>query len=168
VTWSFESAREPAAFPAGRAEQPPDDPAIEHALGPEGALCGIPRARITMYRHLFFPQHPAACPACVKAAAEVPAMPSVQERLHDRVLEAQGGPLRNELLAVLRAGAKIRLWVNGDPMDTLRHVAGLEQVPEGIREVRRLGVAAVPHDGGEFVVLLPEGGTPFITRAQAA
>jgi hypothetical protein len=167
VTWSFESAREPAAFPAGRAEQPPDDPDVEHACGPEGALCGIPRARMTLQRHLFFPQR-RACPACVKAAAEVPARPSVQERLHDRVLEAEGGPLRNDLLAALRTGAKIRLWVTGDPMDILRHVTGLERVPDGVRELHRLGVAAVPDGDGEFVVLLPEGGTPFVTRGQAA
>ncbi|MEV7122349.1 hypothetical protein [Kitasatospora griseola] len=50
---SFTTARGPARFAAC---EEVGVPGVEHAAGAGGTLCGIPDARITIYRHLFVPR----------------------------------------------------------------------------------------------------------------
>jgi hypothetical protein len=108
--WSFESAREPARFTAAlqSGTSGPD-----HAYGADATLCGIPKEQTVTCRHLFQAASPRACRQCRDRAAAAPAIPSAQEQLYNKVLTAEPGPLRGHLLALLRGGAKIRLWING-------------------------------------------------------
>ncbi|MFG2133654.1 hypothetical protein ACGFNV_38645 [Streptomyces sp. NPDC048751] len=170
--WSFDSARVPASFTAC---EETDAPGVEHALTADRALCGIPEARLTVYRHLFTPSQKSACARCAELVAEAPSEPGVQERLHDRVRGAAAGPLREELLAALRQGADVGLWINGPTSTLLRHYAQLDRIVEGgepieavVRADRRLGLARVVHGTREFVVFIPEDGRPFVTRAEPA
>ncbi|PJN28014.1 hypothetical protein CG736_07440 [Kitasatospora sp. CB02891] len=50
---SFTAARGPARFAACEED---GVPGVEHAAGARGTLCGIPDARITVYRRLFVPR----------------------------------------------------------------------------------------------------------------
>ncbi|WP_404870207.1 hypothetical protein ACI1MP_32580 [Kitasatospora griseola] len=50
---SFTAARRPARFAACEED---GVPGVEHAAGARGTLCGIPNARITVYRRLFLPR----------------------------------------------------------------------------------------------------------------
>jgi hypothetical protein len=166
--WSFASAREPASFTAAR-----DSGATQtvHAWDPPASLCGIPEERVLVIRSLFWPGSAGACPVCSERAAAAPTVPSAQERLHDKVLAAAPGPLRDRLLDALRRGARITLGVNG-PADQVACYArpdsittGAEAVGDLLRSGGRLGVERVSDSSGEFVVVLPEHGAPVIAFA---
>jgi hypothetical protein len=168
--WSFASARVPAFFTACEES---DAPGVEHGLTAGRTLCGIPRDRLTVYRSPFVPTRETACPRCRERAAAAPTEPGVQERLHDRVRGAVPGRLREELLAALRQGADVTLWINGPAKDLVRHYAQLDRIVEGgepieavVRADERLGLARVVHGTREFVVFLPTDGRPFVTRAE--
>ncbi|WP_142211914.1 hypothetical protein [Streptomyces sp. SLBN-118] len=113
----------------------------------------------------------------MKKAADAPTEPGVQERLHRRVKDAEPGSLRDALLAALQKGADVRLWINGPADQMVRHYAKLDRIVDGgggeplgaaLRAGGRLGLARVVHGAREFVVFLPEGGAPFIARAEPA
>lgn len=47
------------------------DPAREHALAGAATLCGIPRRRVTVHRHLFVARgRTGRCPSCAAGAAD--------------------------------------------------------------------------------------------------
>ncbi|MFI7505007.1 hypothetical protein ACIBVL_42355 [Streptomyces sp. NPDC049687] len=149
-----------------------DAPGTGHALSKGGTLCGIPRDRVTVYRSPFDPTGETACPGCRAQVVGDPE-PSVEERLRHRVRGAVPGRPREELLAALRQGAEVGLWVDGPAQDLVRHYARRERIVEGgelveavVRADRRLGLARVVHGTREFVVFIPEDGRPFVTRAE--
>ncbi len=43
----------------------------EHALAEGATLCGIPRRRVTVYRHLFVARRSGRCPGCRTEAVRV-------------------------------------------------------------------------------------------------
>ncbi|WP_424642399.1 hypothetical protein [Embleya sp. AB8] len=169
--WSFATTRERPLFAACRESAAPD---VEHALTGDATLCGISRERVTVYRHPFFLRRPDACVECARRAAAVPTEPGVQERLHRRLEDAVPRPLRDELLELLRRGAEVRLWVDGPAHRIIRYHAELDRIIEGrestwplVNARSALGLArVVAADGREFVVFLPEGNIPFVTRAE--
>ncbi|MFF4659202.1 hypothetical protein [Streptomyces sp. NPDC001381] len=149
-------------------------PGTSHGLSGGRTLCGIPRDRLTLYRGPFTPAGETACPRCGERALGEPE-PGVEERLRHRVRGAVPGRPREELLAALRQGARVGLWVSGPAKDLVRHHAGRERIVEGgepveavVRANRRLGLARVVHGTREFVVFLPEDDRPFVTRAEPA
>ncbi|GAA0930980.1 hypothetical protein [Virgisporangium aurantiacum] len=167
--WSFDAAREPAQFAAA---VDPGSPGVEHALDDEQTLCSIPAGTVTVYRHLFRSNHPAACPACRLHAAAAPTRPSAQERLHDRVLAAGPGSMKDELLAALRRGGPIKIWVNGPGVRLGQHYGRAGQIVEGGPAAaaawstnERVGIARVITEDCQFVVVLPDEGPPSIARA---
>lgn len=171
--WSFATARQAATFTAA---QEPGHPHTDHAIGSDGTLCGIPRDRVVLYRHLFsVGGSVAACPRCRELAAAAPTVPCGQERLHDLVLAAEPGRLRTELLEALRSGANISIWINGSNR-AMAFYACLEHITDGAETVRevlstgtseqeRIGVARVTVPSGEFIVLLPQRADPIIAFA---
>ena len=166
--WSFASAREPARFAAAEESDPPQ---AEHAFQPPATLCGIPEARVVLYRHLFKPASPRACPRCREEAAAAPPLPSAQERLHDKALTAPPGPLQGLLLDALRSGARIIIWVNGPGTVVARH-ARVAAITDGAAAVEHLlasrdpvGIARVAQASGEFIVVLPQHADPIIAFA---
>ncbi|MFI2436755.1 hypothetical protein [Streptomyces sp. NPDC018693] len=170
--WSFASAREPAFFTAC---EETEAPGTGHALSAGRTLCGITRDRLTVYRSPFNPRRTTACPRCRELTDRAPDEPGVQERLHHRVRGAVPGPLREELLAALRQGARVGLWVDGPARTLVRHYGQVERIVEGggpveavVRDDGRLGLARVVNGAREFVVFLPEGDRPFVTRARPA
>ncbi|MFB7175958.1 hypothetical protein ACFCYM_34905 [Streptomyces sp. NPDC056254] len=126
--WSFATAREAASFGAGELTSVPG---VEHAMAESGTLCGIPEHQATRYMHLFEPAEPQACPACRQRAEAAPTKPCAQERLHDRLQAADPGQARDDLLAALRNGAKVGLWLRGPASSLGRHDAGLDSLTEG-------------------------------------
>ncbi|MFF3336633.1 hypothetical protein ACFYWX_45310 [Streptomyces sp. NPDC002888] len=149
-------------------------PGVGHALAAGRSLCGIPRDRLTVYRGPFDPTRDTACPSCRAQTVGDPE-PSLQERLEHRVRGAVPGRPREELLAALRQGAEVGLWVSGPAKDLVRHYAHRERIVEGgepieavVRADRRLGLARVVHGHREFVVFIPQDGRPFVTRAEPA
>jgi hypothetical protein len=166
--WSFASAREPAVFAAAEEIASPQ---AEHAYQPSGTLCGIPEEQIVVYRHLFRPNYSNACPRCRVLAEAAPTVPCSQERLHDMVQSAALGPLRTQLLDMLRSGAKISIWING-PASQIAHYAHCDRITEGAEAVLdplasrdRIGVARIARPAGEFVVVLPQRAPPIIAFA---
>ncbi|MBO4209210.1 hypothetical protein [Micromonospora echinofusca] len=169
--WSFATAREPARFGLAVARTGPDLP---HAYGGPGTLCGIPGHRVEVYLSLFDTEDASACPSCRQRAAAAPTRPCAQERLHDRVLAAGAGPVREDLLAALRQGAAVPLWISGPAAGLARHYARLDRLVEGgpavvaaLKVDTSVGLARVAHEGGEFVVVLPDEGSAVVARATA-
>ncbi|WP_416981707.1 hypothetical protein [Streptomyces sp. T028] len=167
--WRFGPGRRPPFFALC---EETDAPGTRHALSKGGALCGIPDVRLTVFRGPFDPTHDTACPACRAQVVGDPE-PTLQERLHHRVRGAVPGPLREELLAALRQGAEVGLWVSGPARELVRQHARRERIVEGgepvdavVRADRRLGLARVVHGTREFVVFIPQDGRPFVTRAE--
>lgn len=170
--WSFASAREPARFAAGVRD---GVPGVEHAMAGGGTLCGVPGDQVTRYRHLFAPRDTRgsrACPECREQAAATPAQPSVQERLHDTVQAAAPGPARDDLLAALRRGAPVGMWIHGPAGQLARDCTGLGALTEGAGPVAEafgvattIGLARVEDGAWCFVVVLPDGGRPLVARA---
>jgi hypothetical protein len=167
--WSFAAARVPAEFAA--AVYPPT-PELEHALGNTVTLCGIAEEHVVVYRHLFAPETASACPICRQQAASAPLKPCVQERLHELVLAADAGPMRESLLDALRQGAEITFWINGPAASLARYYVQLDQIGEGSAAVvaalstnEPVGLAKVEHRHGQFIVVLPEQEPPQIAHA---
>ncbi|MGW0215807.1 hypothetical protein ACWDXH_15585 [Micromonospora chokoriensis] len=167
--WSFAAARVPAEFGAAVC---PLTAGLEHAWGGEETLCGLVEDQVELYRHLFDREDASACPTCRQQAAVAPTWPCGQERLHDRVLAAAAGPLREELLDALRRGAEIKLWINGPAAGLAKHYARLDRIVEGgpalvaaLSVNGSVGLARVEHGPWQFVVVLPDKGAPLIARA---
>jgi hypothetical protein len=163
--WSFESAREPARFAAATQSSSPDQ---EHAMSAGATLCGIPAIEVEVFRHLFY-EGERACPLCVEAARAAPTVPSGQERLHDRIGEAESGVHRASLLDALRRGTPIDLWVNGPSDQMGRFYAELDSMAEGAAAARsvlesndRVGIAKMSVDQTRYVIVLPVSGPPAI------
>ncbi|MFE0699101.1 hypothetical protein [Streptomyces sp. NPDC058872] len=167
--WSFTTAREPASFGAG---QLTGEPGVDHAMGESGTLCGIPEHQVTRYMHLFEPAEPEACPDCRQRAEAAPTKPCAQERLHNRLQAADPGQARDDLLAALRKGAKVRLWIRGPAANLARHYArlnsltdGAEPAVEAFNTARSIGLARVEDDDWGYLAVLPEDDSrPLVAR----
>ncbi|MEU4115490.1 hypothetical protein AB0F71_13455 [Kitasatospora sp. NPDC028055] len=169
--WSFATARQPAHFGACIVRGEPDEP--EHAaVGDDRTLCQEQPRTIARYRHLFGIRIGARfCPRCQHLAATAPPRPGVQERLHERVLDAAEGPLRTDLLAALRRGAPVPTWLDG-PADSLAPHAGLDELTEGaapaaaaFATARTLALALAEDGPWRYLVVLPHDGTaPLLAR----
>ncbi|WP_406858763.1 hypothetical protein ABZO31_00280 [Streptomyces sp. HUAS MG47] len=167
--WSFATAREPARFGACEVN---DVPGVEHAVGARGTLCGMAARRTTRYLHLFVPDALQSCRRCRREADTVPTQPSAQERLHGRVRAAVQGRARDDLLAALHKGAKVRLWINGPSADLARFYARLDELTDGagpaaeaFAAATTVGLASVEDDHWRFLVVLPDdGGRPLVAR----
>lgn len=137
-----------------------------------GTLCGVSARHTTCYLHLFVPEALQSCRRCRQEAEAAPPQPCVQERLHGRVLDSAQGATRDELLAALRMGANVRLWLNGRSADLAKFYARLDDLTDGagpaaeaFSSVATIGLANVEHDLWRFLVVLPEdGGPPIIAR----
>ncbi|WP_431678561.1 hypothetical protein [Kitasatospora sp. KL5] len=147
-------------------------PGVEHAAGGRGTLCGISARHTTRYLHLFVPGALQSCRRCGQEADASPTQPCIQERLHDRVLESAKGAMRDELLAALRKGANVRLWLNGRSTDLEKFYARLDELTDGagpaaeaFASAATIGLANVEYDLWRFLVVLPQdGGSPIIAR----
>ena len=104
---------------------------------------------------------------CSEAAKAAPSQPGVQERLHNKLGAAADGPLRDELLDVLRRGADVTFWINGPSGQISKHylrmaevVDGRDAVTEALSTADRIGLARVVYGDRLFVVILPDGSVP--------
>jgi hypothetical protein len=145
---------------------------VQHAWAGEETLCGLAEDQIRSYRHLFDREDASACPTCRQQAAVAPTQSCEQERLHDRVLAAAAGPMREELLDALRRGADIKLWINGPAVSLGKHYARLDRIVEGgpamvaaLGVHGSVGLARAEHGPWQFIVVLPDHGPPLIARA---
>ncbi|KUN76334.1 hypothetical protein AQJ64_37800 [Streptomyces griseoruber] len=149
-----------------------DVPGTGHGLSKGASLCGIPGDRLTVYRGPFDPTRDTACPGCRAQVLGDPE-PTLQDLLRHRVRGAVPGPLRAELLAALKQGAQVGLWVSGRAAELVRRHARRERIVEGGALVEAvvgadgpLGLARVVHGTREFLVFLPQDGRPFVARAE--
>ncbi|MEU1514619.1 hypothetical protein ABZ490_21060 [Streptomyces sp. NPDC005811] len=149
-----------------------DAPGTGHGLSKGASLCGVPRERLTVYRGPFDPTRDTACPACRARTLGDPE-PTPEDLLRHRVRGAVPGPLREELLGVLKQGARVGLWVDGRAAELVRRHARPGRIVEGgtlveavVRADWRLGLASVVHGTREFLVFLPQDGRPFVARAE--
>jgi hypothetical protein len=110
---------------------------VEHAFRPPATLCGIPQERVVVYRHLFGFSRARACLRCREQAAAAATQRS-RERLHDKIVAAAPGPLRDQLLDALRSGAEITIWVNGPAGTVVRQYARLDRIAHGAEAVQAL------------------------------
>ncbi len=169
--WSFATARVAARFGACEVR---GAPGVEHAGGGRGTLCGMAARCLTRHLHLFEPDALQSCRRCRRAAKDAPTQPCVQERLHERVEAAAGGRIREELLAALRGGAAVRLWINGPSADLARFHARLDELTEGagaageaFTVAATAGLAVVEDGRWRFLVVLPGCGDavrPVVAR----
>ncbi|MFG1664969.1 hypothetical protein [Streptomyces sp. Y7] len=167
--WSFATAREAASFGAGELT---NVPGIDHAMAESGTLCGIPEQQVTRYMHLFEPAEAQACLDCRQQAQAAPTKPCAQERLHDRLQDADPGQTRDDLLAALRKGAKVGLWLRGPASQLARHYAGLDSLTEGteaaveaFNTAMSIGLARVEDGAWRFLAVLPEDDSrPLVAR----
>ncbi|MET8639332.1 hypothetical protein [Streptomyces sp. NPDC004680] len=80
--------------------------------------------------------------------------------------------MRDELLAALRKGANVRLWINGRSSDLAKFYARLHELTHGagpaaeaFASAATIGLADVEYDLWRFLVVLPQdGGPPLIAR----
>ncbi|RDS64407.1 hypothetical protein DWC19_16460 [Streptomyces sp. M7] len=77
--------------------------------------------------------------------------------------------MRDELLAALRTGATVRLWINGRSADLAKFYARIDELTEGVgpaaeafASAATIGLANVEYDLWRFLVVLPEGDAPPI------
>jgi hypothetical protein len=112
-----------------------------------------------------------ACARCAERAAATPPRPSPQERLYNKIVAADAGPLRDELAAALRHGAEITLWITGPGPDLAKHHAKLDEITESrdalaaaLSNGGRLGLAHVLHGSWRSTVVLGEDGRALIGR----
>ncbi|MFI5665543.1 hypothetical protein [Streptomyces sp. NPDC051704] len=169
--WSFATARVAARFGACEVR---GAPGVEHAGGGRGTLCGVAARCLTWYLHLFEPDALQSCRRCRRAAKDAPTEPCVQERLHGRVEAAAGGRIREELLAALRRGATVRLWIDGPSADLAGFHARLDELTEGAEAAAEAftaaataGLAVVEDGRWRFLVVLPGFGDairPVVAR----
>ncbi|MFJ9863316.1 hypothetical protein [Streptomyces sp. NPDC101165] len=98
--------------------------------------------------------------------------PSAQEGLHDRVLAAAPGSIRDDLLSALRTGAEVVLWINGPAASLARHYVEIDALCDGAEAAARaldaaepVGLAQVDDGPWRFTVVLPhDGGRPVVAR----
>ncbi|MFE6666353.1 hypothetical protein ACFVFH_22685 [Streptomyces sp. NPDC057697] len=167
--WSFATAREPARFGACEVN---GVPGVEHAVGARGTLCGISERHTTRYSHLFDPGALQSCRRCRQQAEAAPTEPCGQERLHDKVQGAAQGQARDDLLAALRRGAKVALWISGPSASLAKHYAKVDELTDGagpaaeaFAAATTIGLARVEDGPWRFIVVLPEdGGSPLVAR----
>ncbi|WP_159012374.1 hypothetical protein [Streptomyces sp. NRRL F-5123] len=167
--WSFSTAREPARFGACEVN---GAPGVEHAVDGRRTLCGISARHTTRHLHLFVAGALQSCRRCRQKAEASPTQPCVQERLYGRVLESAQGAMRDELLAALRKGAPVRLWINGPSADLAKSYASFDELTDGagpaaeaFASAETIGLANVEYDLWRFLVVLPQdGGPPIIAR----
>lgn len=167
--WSFATAREPARFGVCKVN---GVPSVEHAVGTHGTLCGIRARHTTRYRHLFDPGARRSCRTCRQQAKAAPTEPCAQEHLHDKVRTAAQSQARDDLLAALRRGAKVELWVNGPSASLVKDYAELEKLTDGAGPAAEafgtattIGLANIEDGPWRFLVVLPmDGGQPLVAR----
>ncbi|MGW7367948.1 hypothetical protein ACWGI8_32140 [Streptomyces sp. NPDC054841] len=167
--WCFATAREPACFGAGELT---GVPGVDHAMGESGTLCGVPEHQVTRYMHLFEPAESQACSDCRQRAEAAPTKPCAQERLHDRLQDADPGQARDDLLAALQKGANVRLWIRGPASSLSRHYAGLDSLTEGAEPAIKafnttttISLARVEDGAWRFIAVLPEDDSrPLVAR----
>ncbi|AUY53770.1 hypothetical protein C2142_38670 [Streptomyces sp. CB01881] len=171
--WSFATAREPAGFPAVEVE---GVPGVEHAGGGSRTLCGIRGRYLKLFLHHFRPRGLASCRKCRVLAEAAPSRPCGQERLHDLLLQdAEDGPLRTDLLATLRRGARIAVWITGPAKDLARHFARLDRMTEEAGPAAEALAAAgtsvtlarVEDTDRQYLVVLPADARARIARGAA-
>ncbi|MFE0653956.1 hypothetical protein ACFVZH_35900 [Streptomyces sp. NPDC059534] len=73
--------------------------------------------------------------------------------MHDRLQAADPGEVRDALLAALRKGAPVRLWIHGPSASLARHHANLDSLTEGTEPAiaafdttKTIGLACVEDD----------------------
>ncbi|MEU6971986.1 hypothetical protein AB0A71_30515 [Kitasatospora aureofaciens] len=83
------------------------------------------------FLHHFQPRALASCRKCRALTEGAPSRPCGQERLHDLLLqEADDGPLRTDLLAALRRGARIAIRITGPAKDLTRSHSRIDRMTE--------------------------------------
>lgn len=171
--WSFAAAREPAEFPAAGVH---GVPGVWHAGDRGRTLCGIRGRYLSFFLHHFQPQDLASCRKCRALAEAAPTRPCGQERLHDLLLqEADDGPLRTDLLAALRRGARIAYWGTGPARDLTRSYARLDRMTEEAGPAAEalaaagtsLTLARVEDTDQQYLIVLPYDGRARIARGPA-
>ncbi|MFD4530505.1 hypothetical protein ACFWNL_27375 [Kitasatospora sp. NPDC058397] len=171
--WSFAAAREPAEFPLVGVN---GVPGVGHAGDGRRTLCGIRGQYLTFFLHHFRPQDLASCRKCRALAEAAPSRPCGQERLHDLLLqEADDGPLRTDLLAALRRGARIAFWGTGPARDLTRSYARLDRMTEEAGPAAEALAAAgtsvtlarVEDTDQQYLVVLPHDDRARIARGPA-
>jgi hypothetical protein len=77
--------------------------------------------------------------------------------------------MRDELLAALREGADVRMWINGPSTNLARSYARLDELTDGagpaaeaFASAATIGLANVEHNLWRFLVVLPKVGSPPI------
>ncbi|MFC0432615.1 hypothetical protein [Kutzneria buriramensis] len=167
--WSFETAREPAAFAAAIAPREHTQHAYD---GENHTLCGLSTEPMELYLHHFDRYHDESCPECGTRAAAAPTEPCGQERLYNRLLEADASPARENLLAALRRGAYIRLWITGPGRQMAQYYLKPDRITEGRDAVAAafdtddsVGLARAESPTGNFVVALAFDAPPVIARS---
>ncbi|MET8542577.1 hypothetical protein ABZW03_18255 [Kitasatospora sp. NPDC004799] len=176
--WSFATAREPAAFPAAGVL---GVPGVQHAAETGDArgrtLCGIRGRYLQYFLTLFEPQDLASCRKCRALAEAAPTRPCGQERLHDLLLRAaDDGPLRTDLLAALRRGARIAIWITGPAQGLTRFYARLDRMTEEAGPAAEALAAArtsvtlarIEDADRQYLVVLPFDGHARIARGALA
>ncbi|MBP0451095.1 hypothetical protein J5Y04_16315 [Kitasatospora sp. RG8] len=174
--WSFATAREPAGFPAAEVE---GVPGVEHAGDRNRTLCGIRGRYLKLFLHHFQPRGLASCRTCRVLAEAAPSRLCGQERLHDLLLqEADDGPLRTDLLAALRRGGRIALWITGPAKDLTRFHSRIDRMTQGAGPAAEALTAAavagasvtlarVEDTGRQYLVVLSHDGRARIARGAA-
>ncbi|GAB3862961.1 hypothetical protein GCM10027610_108520 [Dactylosporangium cerinum] len=143
--------------------------AVAHAVSRGATLCGIPVRRATTTPGCFAPDAASACPRCVQRAAATPGRPSPQELLHDKILAADAGPLRDALVEALKQGAPVHPWIRGASAGNVRSsvrlygaMEGARQADEALRTEGPFGAAEVVTAARRFVVIMPRYTRPVI------
>lgn len=151
-------------------------PGVEHAGGIGRTLCGIRGRYLTFFLHHFQPQALASCRKCRTLAEAAPSRPCGQERLHDLLLQrADDGPLRTDLLAALRRGARIAIWITGPAEGLARSYTRIDRMTEEAGPACEVFAAAgtsvtlarVEDVERQYLVVLPPGGRARIARGTA-
>lgn len=152
-------------------------PGVEHAGGLGRTLCGIRGRYLTLFLHHFRPRALASCRNCRTLAEAAPPGPCGQERLHDLLLqEADDGPLRTDLLAALRRGARIAIWITGPVKDLTRFHSRIDRMTEEAGPVAEalaaagtsITLARVEDADRQYLVVLPPDGHARIARGAVA
>ncbi|TWF73387.1 hypothetical protein FHX73_16538 [Kitasatospora viridis] len=142
-------------------------PGVEHAGGAGRTLCGTRGRYLRLFLHHFQPQALASCRKCRALAEGAPSRPCGQERLHDPLLqEAEDGPLRTDLLAALRRGARIAIWITGPAKDLTRFHSRIDRMTEEAgpaagalaAATTSVTLARVEDTDRQYLVVLPPDG----------
>ncbi|CAM5572918.1 hypothetical protein AB0F92_32680 [Kitasatospora aureofaciens] len=125
----------------------------------------------------FQPQALASCRKCRALAEGAPSRPCGQERLHDLLLqEADDGPLRTDLLAALRRGARIAIWITGPAKDLTRFHSRIDRMTEEAGPAAEalaaaknsITLARVEDTDRQYLVVLPPDGRARFARGAVA